>query len=73
MAPRLTLLLPIATLAAAGWFGGRAYVLLGALLWLAVFSSGPGWRWIRLMTVIADARRAERAAPMAPSWETPRA
>lgn len=73
MAPRLSLLVPLATILGAGWGFGRAYGLAAFFLWLLVFTSGPGWRWARLMALIAEARRAEREAPLAPSWEPPRA
>ncbi|MBI5361880.1 MAG: glycosyltransferase family 2 protein [Planctomycetes bacterium] len=73
MASRLTLLVPIATILGLGWGLGRVYGLGAFFLWLLVFTSGPGWRWARLMALIAEARRAEREAPLAPSWEPPRA
>ena len=73
MAPRFTLLVPLATTLAA-WIGfDRAFGIAAFFSWLLVFTSGPGWRWVRLMAVISEARRAERAAALAPSWETPRA
>lgn len=73
MAPRLTFLVPLATIVAAGWFGGRVWGIVAGLVWLALATSGPGWRWIGLVRLIAEARDAERDGSIAASWETPRA
>lgn len=72
MAPRLTWLVPLATLALAGAYFRGAGVLGASIVWLAVFTSPPGWRWLALVRVIAAAERAERASPLADQWETPR-
>jgi len=73
LAPRLTWMLPLATLAAALLVGAGGLEVALGLVWLMVFSSPPGWRWLALMRVIAAARAAERAAPLADRWEMPRA
>lgn len=72
MAPRLTWLVPLATLVLAGVYFRGAGVLAAGIAWLAVFTSPPGWRWLALVREIAAAERAERTAPLADQWETPR-
>lgn len=73
MAPRLSLVLPIVSVLAAALWAPRGVALLAALAWLLVFTSPIGWRWVRLMRVIAAARELERAGAIGDRWETPRA
>lgn len=73
LAPRLTWILPIASVAVAAWLGGRAYAWIAAFAWLLVLTSPPGWRWARLMALIADARAKEASETLEARWEPPRA
>lgn len=73
MAPRLTLVLPILSVLASALWAPRGVALAAALAWLLVFTSPIGWRWVRLMRVIAAARDLERAGSIGDRWETPRA
>ena len=64
--------LGVMLLAAALWWGGHLMGGLVALLLLACWASPLGREWSRTLSIINQARRLERTAPLEEAWETTR-
>jgi hypothetical protein len=71
-APFWTAALPIACTVLAGLFGGAAFAVASFLLFALLLTSPPGWRWLKLASLIREAVRLESQEPLPERWTVAR-
>ena len=71
-APFLTAALPIACTLLAALFLGAAPAALSLLLFALLLTSPPGWRWLKLASVIREASRLESKETLPERWTVAR-
>jgi hypothetical protein len=71
-APFWTAALPIASTAFAALFLGAAPAVLSLLLFALLLTSPPGWRWLKLASLIREAARLESQEPLPERWTVAR-